>query len=437
VSLLLVLLSGCLDPIESGTLTPGDGTVYGSVRRLCQGRPPLAGAQVSIDGAVRAHTDENGAYRIGGVSADRVHTMAADLAGYVHTEVLVSVTPSGEQLQDFGLETPGDASKQTLLDVLFVIDDSAGMASRQAALAAAFARLADLLVQKNLNLHLGIVTADVGAGPTALPGCVPGGDRGLLQLQPLGSTCDRAALVPYTGDRYLGMVSDGASTVSANFEGSLADAFACYAPVGTAGCQFQMPLAAMARAIDPTFTDNGDFLRDGATLLVVIVTDKDDCSAPTDTALFDPFQTDPSSVLGPLSSFRCFEFGVTCEGLPPGRLAGTRTDCRPGDPDPRYTLTPIADFAAALAARHENRVVLGVLAGPASPVKVTLDGEGDARLVPYCFVDGQGADPAIRLATLAESMPTSSVPVCAARDYAAALESWAQQALVLGRSCEE
>src|SRR5512137_2337621 len=87
----LALLSGCLDPIPSGTLTPGDGVVQGYVRRRCGDQPALVSAQVSVDGVVRAHTDAAGAYRIDGVSAGREHSMAADLAGYVHTETLVSV----------------------------------------------------------------------------------------------------------------------------------------------------------------------------------------------------------------------------------------------------------------------------------------------------------------------------------------------------------
>jgi hypothetical protein len=433
--LVVVLLAGCLNPIESGTLTPGDGTVHGYVSRRCGDQPLLPGAQVSVDGVVRAHTDDAGSYRIEGVKAGGVHTMAADLAGYVHTEVLVSVAAGETSAQNFALEAPGDASTPVLLDVLFVIDNSATMQTRQAALVAAFPALAALLeASTGINLHLGIVTTDVGAGPTTLPGCVPGGDRGLLQMQPLGATCDRASLLPYTGDRYLGLVRDAAGTVSANFEGTLADAFACYAPVGTGGCSFPMPLEAMSRAIDPTFTENGDFLRDGATLLIVIVTDKDDCSAPAGTDLFDPFQTDPASVLGPLSTYRCFEFGVTCDDLAPGRRAGTRSACAPGEPDPRYPLTPVAEFEALLSTR---RAVLGVLAGPPSPVNVVVDAEGYSRLVPYCFVDDIGADPAIRLAALAATMPTSSTPVC--NKYGSALPLWGQQAVdlaVASRSCE-
>ncbi|MBI5480600.1 MAG: hypothetical protein HY906_17210, partial [Deltaproteobacteria bacterium] len=239
---------------------------------------------------------------------------------------------------------------------------------------------------------------------------------------------------------YLGLVRDAAGTVSANFEGRLADAFACFAPVGTGGCGFPMPLEAMSRALDPTFTENGDFLRDGAALLVVIVTDKDDCSAPPDTDLFDPFQTDPTSVLGPLSTYRCFEFGETCGDLPPGRAAGLRSGCTPGEPDPRYTLTPIPTYAAALNASHDGRVVLGVIAGPvAGPpaaVDVVVDADQFPRLVPACYSGGEGADPAIRLAALtADLLQTNSASIC--RDYSQSLLDWADQAMVAGRSCGE
>jgi hypothetical protein len=53
---------------------------------------------------------------------------------------------------------------------------------------------------------------------------------------------------------------------------------------------------------------NAGFLRPGATLGVIFLTDEDDCSVRSPT-LFSP----ANAVLGPLESFRCTRFGVTCE----------------------------------------------------------------------------------------------------------------------------
>ena len=287
------------------------------------------------------------------------------------------------------------------------------------------------------------MTTDVGAGDGtqySVPGCVPGGDAGLLQVKALGPTCDRASIT--TGDHYLHLYRDATGNVGPNYDGTLAEALQCYAPQGTDGCRFPMPLEALSRALDPTNAFNGGIQQPGATLLVVIVTDQDDCSAPADTELFDPFQTDPTSVLGPLSTYRCFEFGFVCDGLPPGRSAGSRANCVPGAPDsdPHHELSPIdgdSGYAKQLSASHGDNIVVGVLAGPPSPVKVVVDGEGYSQLVPYCFVGGDGADPAIRLNAFAATRPTPNDVICS--DYSAALAQWTQQALNLAaasRSCD-
>ena len=42
---------------------------------------------------------------------------------------------------------------------------------------------------------------------------------------------------------------------------------------------------------------------------MIFIQDEDDCST-RDPQMFDTSQTSPSDPLGPLSSFRCFEFGV-------------------------------------------------------------------------------------------------------------------------------
>jgi len=54
---------------------------------------------------------------------------------------------------------------------------------------------------------------------------------------------------------------------------------------------------------------NVNFMRKDAYLAVIILTDEDDCSAPTNSTLFDPTQTTLASELGPLTSYRCFQFG--------------------------------------------------------------------------------------------------------------------------------
>src|SRR5688572_6326890 len=82
------------------------------------------------------------------------------------------------------------------LDILFVIDDSPSMNDKQAALAAAFPRMIDVLAQLDgglPNLHIGVVTSDMGTSASgSLPspaigvlgqgGCSGRGDDGRLQM---------------------------------------------------------------------------------------------------------------------------------------------------------------------------------------------------------------------------------------------------------------
>ncbi|HEY3359629.1 MAG TPA: carboxypeptidase-like regulatory domain-containing protein [Polyangia bacterium] len=439
-----LLLGACLDPIPPGMLTPGQGTLRGLVRRRCGTQPLIAGAKIAVDGVVRAQTDAAGAYRVDGIDAAGAHTVTAEAPGYIYTETIVRVTPGEVFDWNFALEQPGDDRQPVLLDVLFVVDDGPDMKAAQDELLAAFPAFAARLEAGSINLQLGVVTTDMGAGDGAILTCTPGGDEGRLQVHGRGETCSRASLI--TGAvPYLHLIQGaGGADRKTNFTGTLADAFACYAPVGTGGCRFGMPLKAMARVLDPHNEDTVGFVRAGATLLVIVVTRADDCSAPDDTGLFDPFQTGVDTRLGPLGRYRCFEFGATCGGAPPGRTPGPRASCRPGapDPDPAYQLTPLDGYRDLLRDWHGGRAILGVIAGPEAPVEIATDVDGHPNLLNSCGTAATGATPALRLAALAtdpELAQTNRASVCG--NYAADgdLALWAQQALdlaVAARSCE-
>src|SRR5665647_2341904 len=89
------------------------------------------------------------------------------------------------------------AIQNSNLDILFVIDDSPSMADKQAALAAAFPRMIDVLGQIDgglPSLHIGVVTSDMGTsssgsaspgpaiGQIGAGGCSGRGDNGSLQI---------------------------------------------------------------------------------------------------------------------------------------------------------------------------------------------------------------------------------------------------------------
>jgi hypothetical protein len=265
-----------------------------------------------------------------------------------------------------------------------------------------------LAVGRTLDLHVGIITSDLGAGPFTPPACPRiGGDQGLLQNSPVGATCYGASLPDPlfdSNDRFLRFLAEPGQEPQTNFTGTLEDAFYCYANLGTNGCGFEHQLGSVRAALEGCASDGGcvqaannGFLRADAVLAVVLVTDEDDCSAPPDTGLFDPSQTALDSQLGPITSYRCFQFGVVCNGADPGREPGGRTGCEPGsfDPDPRHQLVPVEEFVSffELLKPDPRMLYFSVIAAPPEPVVVRTDAVG------FPFLDNPGgATPAIRLA---------------------------------------
>ncbi len=261
-----------------------------------------------------------------------------------------------------------------------------------------------------LDLHVGIITSTLGAGAFTPPSCETiGGEHGKLQ-NTLGDPthCSLSQLVDPEA-RFLTYAATGGGDVTTNVTGDFAEAFSCYAKVGTGGCAFEHQLASVRAALDGCNTEagcvqtaNAGFLRPDAQLAAILITDEDDCSAPPDSTLFDPSQTTLDSQLGPLTSYRCFEFGILCGGADVGRTGGTFTDCAPGnkDPDPLHQLTPvgeIADFLKALKPWPRS-VYTAVIAGKPDPVVVGIDpNTGYPDLQPSCVGPIGTADPAIRL----------------------------------------
>jgi hypothetical protein len=297
------------------------------------------------------------------------------------------------------------------IDLLFMVDNSSSPEAAQAPLRAYFPNFIRPLLR--FDLHVGIITSDLGAGVFTPPSCdTVGGDQGLLQNTPQPGFCATASLVD-PGDRFLQLAPDpdgGAPT--ANFTGDIGDAFVCYLRhLGTAGCGYEHQLASVRAALAGcdvpggcTQPANEGFLRPDALLAVLIFTDEDDCSAPPDSRLFDTSQTSLEAELGPLTSYRCFEFGTLCYGA--GRTPGRRDGCEPGnqDPDPHHQLIPvgeIADFLKWLKA-DPRMVHVTVVAGPPTPVQVGLDANGYPDLTPSCTGGSGAADPAIRLAAFTE-----------------------------------
>ena len=291
------------------------------------------------------------------------------------------------------------------------------------------------------DLHLAVISSDMGAGDGSVAGCdSSGGKHGIFQYTPRG-TCTATGLAP--GATYIS--HDGSVR---NYTGNLEDAFTCIAALGETGCGFEHQLAALSRALSaddsPPPTENQGFLRRDAYLFVVLLTNEDDCSAPSGSPLFDTkANTLLASVLGPPANFRCNEFGHLCNGAKPPRLApnGSVNDtvtldgCVPAEGN--GLLTPVASFVAQLRSLKpfpDQQIVVAAIGGPPVPYSINWrapysnDTGPWPMMEPSCTTsDGAIADPAVRVSAWAQSFGANGLllPICV-DSYAASFDRIAQ-----------
>jgi len=190
------------------------------------------------------------------------------------------------------------------VDILLMVDNSGSMAEEQAALGSQFERIFLALSTGDLNadgtpdfkpansIRLGVVSSDMGAGQSGVTTCSEGryGNDGILQNTGYGSGCE--AMYP---DSFLTFTSEGETSAS-----QFANNARCVSTLGIGGCGFEQPLESVLKALTPSsastrFSDdtlghgdgeNAGFLRDDSLLVVITVTDEDDCSTPESTELF-------------------------------------------------------------------------------------------------------------------------------------------------------
>ena len=275
------------------------------------------------------------------------------------------------------------------LDLLFMIDNSPSMSSMQQKLQEQLPLFMNVLQEHGLpDIHIAVVSSDLGAPSDANVGCTAQGNQGLFQAQPEGS-CVATTLA--TGATFL---TDSNGT--ANFTAPIDQVFQCIALLGDRGCGFEHQLASIDRALGadgqgPAPSQNAGFLRDDAVLAIVLLTNEDDCSAPPDTKLYSENggQENLSNPLGPLSGgFRCNRYGHLCTdaatgvtGLPPltppADATGNPpmlelTNCMPNDTDSGM-LTPvhkIVDDIRKLKSDPDNQILVAAIAAPDAPYGV-------------------------------------------------------------------
>lgn len=250
-----------------------------------------------------------------------------------------------------------------MVDVLFVVSDAPGAENLQRRLSTAIPRFIALLESDGLDYQIGVTTGDARSSSTV--GSLRTGGEGV-------AGCEETARV-VTPD-----------------SGELATRFAaCNVLVGTRGPHVQQPLEAALAAVTTRAGEPDDeggnftFLRPRARLLLIFVTDRDDCSGATSGIEGDDAQTAAS---------RCAQ----SEG----------------------TLTPVTGAADAFAEafselKVDSEAVAVAVFGGSDDGRETADGES---LEPACAdADGASVFPATRLIRLVDALHPRSVfePACA------------------------
>ena len=167
----------------------------------------------------------------------------------------------------------------TLIDILWIIDDSGSMCEEQDNLTRNFEHFIDSMVSLNARFRLAVVTTDVkdpekqgrfqnNPARTASQVC---------EIQPNTSDCPMELPVVIDSDNYLIKPDDISGGLRVD---ELRRDFRCIATVGTEGDGFEKGLMAARLAMDDELltTHNVGFLREEAYLVIVFLSDENDCS---------------------------------------------------------------------------------------------------------------------------------------------------------------
>jgi len=285
------------------------------------------------------------------------------------------------------------------VDILFVVDNSNSMAEEQRTLADQVVVMVQELISPSTegmpsvrDLHIGIVTTDMGTHGTPIQTCSnpSGGDGGVLQnigrldgceASYSAADCDRAECPWLVHSSEYPDDDPGSSPIWEDF--------GCIAVLGTGGCGFEQQLEASYQALventAPGMPNEG-FLREDSLLAIIYVTDEDDCSTP-DPEMFNP----ANETLGSLNT-RC---------------------ALDENEDRLYAISRYHDAFVDLRDGDEDRVVVAAIAGvpvdgswnPGDPLERLRDlrrvnPSNPAEMISSCDTAMGRAKPPVRLAEL-------------------------------------
>jgi len=246
----------------------------------------------------------------------------------------------------------GDVGCTDQIDLLFVIDNSGTMGEEQINLAVNFPLLIEQLenltdssgMPVNADVQIMVTTTDFG-NPLCTAFKPVGYDP--AQGAPLGSGCNSriGEFTDFDGIDY----SEACTTLcpadvapsdswvhvvgaEANVPmGAVVEALQCLIPQGVVGCGFESPLENLIQALNPSASWNQEpspFMRSGADLMIILLTDELDCSVQDYSIMADEglMNINPNTGFPSPSSAICRNAGVSCDGPDAG---GLFTNCGP------------------------------------------------------------------------------------------------------------
>jgi hypothetical protein len=312
-------------------------------------------------------------------------------------------------------DLPATANRD--VDILMMIDNSRSMLPLQQKLLASFPVFTQTLASLPggvPNLHLAVVSSDMGAGRNTIQLC--NNDHGIFQSVPRGAC---AATNLQAGQTFISNVNG-----VANYTGAIEDVFTCIAALGQDGCGFEGQLGSVVRALGADGVappaQNAGFLRQNAYLAIVLFTNEDDCSVTADSDLFNAGSQLVSDPLGPLASFRCNEFGHLC-GTPPAPPARTMAadyqECVPAEE--MGLLIPVHTIAEQIKSLKPDpsKILVAAIAGLPTPYHVSLapaliaqDPQMWPQIDHSCMENSaEFADPGVRLASFVNAFGTNGL----------------------------
>ena len=290
------------------------------------------------------------------------------------------------------------------VDILVVVDNSMSMAEEQANLANSLPTLLrSLLVDpppggdglRVDDLHIGVVSTDVGTGGYDVETCYDSvdGDNGELLHDPNPSIrgCDEA---------YPPFLQYSAEAPDAALVDKLSRDFGCIATLGIDGCGFEQQLKAGKRAlVDHRDGANAGFLRPDSLVIVLYLTDEDDCSIIAGgERFFDPLD----STMGCFCR-RCFHFP---EFIEPVETYIEALRSLRADPDRLITAflvgVPEHDDCLGLGSDIPGCLDNPDMANTVDPVSMT-------RLTPSCVTSTGEAYAPRRFVEVAQALGESSI----------------------------